>query len=129
MKIGLNRVFHDFSPISLSNSSSLPLEKHYSLIQRPESISKQSVIGKLPVDRDHQRALDALLEKLAAVLIDTADRAGRMVRIGRAAAAAVKTRPAPAALLARIDIAGRKIILDRGVLDAVENVAEQELLL
>ena len=81
------------------------------------------------MDRDHQRALDSLLEEFAAVLIDAADRAGGMVGVRRAAATAVKTRPAVSALLAGIDIAGREVVLDCGVLDAVVDVAEQELLL
>ena len=42
----------------------------------------------------HYRALDALLEKLAAGLIYAADGTGGMVSVGSAAAGAEKLRPA-----------------------------------
>ena len=46
----------------------------------------------------HDRALDALAEQLAAILVNSIDIAARVVGIGRAAARTIKPRPAILAL-------------------------------
>ena len=74
---------------------------------------------ELSMDRHHQGAFDTLFKKLAAVFINAADRTCGVVGVSRAAAGAVKTRPALSALFSGIDITCRKIILHLGILYAV----------
>ena len=85
--------------------------------------------GKLLIfgDLDHDGALDALFEQLAAVLVDAGDAAGGVVGVGRAAAGAVELGPAVLALRAGVGVAVLELIPHGGVGDALPDVAHQVL--
>ena len=75
------------------------------------------------VDCYHNGAFHTLAEKLAAVLINTGHRAGRMIGICGATARAIKSCPAVAAFGMCINIAGGKLALYFGIGNAAVYIA------
>ena len=83
---------------------------------------------ELPRDGEHQRAFHTLSEQIAAIGVDTVDASRGVVCVCGTAAGAVEPRPAGAAFLARVDVAGGKLILHGMVRYAVKDIAEFERL-
>ena len=76
----------------------------------------------------HNCALHTLFLKLAAHIIGAADITGKVIRIGRAPAAAIKFSETAAALFFRVDITTFKFVTNLRLRDSVVYIAQQKLL-
>ena len=76
---------------------------------------------------DHDSALHALFEQLAAVLVHAGNAAGGVVGVGSAAAGAVQLCPAVLTLLAGVGVAVLELIPHSGVGNALPDIAQQVL--
>ena len=76
----------------------------------------------------HYGALNSLLKELTSVLINTADRACRVIGVCRTSARAIEARPTLTALLTGVCVANAELVLNGGVLNTVPNITETVLL-
>ena len=93
---------------------------------------KKSQIGVViiqnPPNGYHDSTFHPFTEEVTSWLVDAHDGAGGVVGVGGASAGAVEPCPAVPAGFPGVDVAAHEFILDGGVLDAVEDVAQQVLL-